>query len=95
MGCGCGWPAFYDCVDGAVDERPEYNDPLSSAPPKYGVEAVCKTCGGHLGHVIRGEGIGTPTDARHCINGAVLKYDASAEGQPDDVAQMAEELLGE
>jgi peptide-methionine (R)-S-oxide reductase len=95
MGCGCGWPAFYDCVDGAVDERPEYNDPLSSAPPKYGVEAVCKACGGHLGHVIRGEGLGTPTDARHCINGAVLKYDASAEGQPADVEQMPNELLGE
>ena len=45
--------------------------------------------------MIRGEGLGTPTDARHCINGAVLKYDASAEGQPDGVAQMPKELLGE
>jgi peptide methionine sulfoxide reductase MsrB len=23
VGCGCGWPAFYDCVAGAVDEVPD------------------------------------------------------------------------
>ena len=95
MGCGCGWPAFYDCVEGAVDERPEYNDPLSSAPTKYGVEAVCKACGGHLGHVIRGEGLGTPTDARHCINGAVLRYDAPPRGSRRTLSGDAAGIVGE
>ena len=86
--CGCGWPAFDDAVAGAVEERPEKNDPLSSSLPKYGVEAVCRSCGGHLGHVIRGEGL-TPTDARHCVNGVCLAYDGAVEA-PADVVNVVE-----
>ena len=35
-----------------------------------------------------GEGFGTPTDERHCVNGVCLRYDAATPGQPDDVARQ-------
>ena len=83
---GCGWPAFYDGVPGAIEERPD-DDGMR-------IEIVCKKCKGHLGHVFKNEGFPTPApadgsadSARHCVNGICLKYDASAV-QPDDVAQV-------
>jgi peptide-methionine (R)-S-oxide reductase len=36
------------------------------------VEVRCATCGSHLGHVFEGEGFGTPTDQRYCINSISL-----------------------
>ena len=72
---GCGWPAFYDGVPGAIEERPDSDGSR--------IEIVCSTCKGHLGHVFKGEGFPSPTDDRHCVNGICLRYDAEAE-QPDD-----------
>jgi peptide-methionine (R)-S-oxide reductase len=38
-------------------------------------EIVCAKCGGHLGHVFKGEGYDTPTDERHCVNSVSIKFD--------------------
>lgn len=65
---GCGWPAFYEAIPGAI----ELHDDTSLGMKR--TEMVCKQCGGHLGHVFKGEGFPTPTDERHCVNGVVLKF---------------------
>lgn len=64
----CGWPSFYDAKKGAVEFREDNN---------FGVkrtEVICANCGGHLGHVFEGEGFGTPTDQRFCINSLSLQF---------------------
>lgn len=73
---GCGWPAFYDGVPGAIEEKPD--------PDGSRIEIVCRACKGHLGHVFKNENFPTPTNERHCVNGVCLRYDPESE-QPDDV----------
>ncbi|KAF9202072.1 Peptide methionine sulfoxide reductase B2, chloroplastic [Haplosporangium sp. Z 27] len=62
----CGWCSFYDAIPGAVGRHPD--------PDGHRVEIVCNACGGHLGHVFKGEGFGNPTDERHCVNSISLKF---------------------
>ena len=83
---GCGWPAFYDGVPGAIEEVPD--------PDGSRIEIVCAKCKGHLGHVFKGEGFPSPTDERHCVNGISLRYDASLT-QPDDVQALKGLTLGD
>lgn len=66
---GCGWPAFYDEIPGALERHTDTSHGMKR------VEIVCKNCGGHLGHVFEGEGFKTPTDQRHCVNSVSIKFD--------------------
>ncbi|KAJ1450129.1 Mss4-like protein [Pelagophyceae sp. CCMP2097] len=76
---GCGWPAYYDGVPGAIKE-------IADSDGRR-IEIVCANCEGHLGHVFKGEGFPSPTDARHCVNGISLRYNAAGE-QPDDIKKI-------
>jgi peptide-methionine (R)-S-oxide reductase len=65
---GCGWPAFFDAIPGAVSRHEDHSMFTTRT------EITCTACGGHLGHVFKGEGFGTPTDERHCVNSVSLNF---------------------
>jgi len=64
----CGWPSFY---------QPTASDAVVLIEDRTmgmrRVEARCARCHSHLGHVFEGEGHGTPTDQRWCINSVSLR----------------------
>jgi len=65
---GCGWPAYFDNIPGAVTRHTDRTFGMERT------EIVCSKCGGHLGHVFKGEGYKTPTDERHCVNSVSMKF---------------------
>ncbi|CAH7671053.1 Mss4-like protein [Phakopsora pachyrhizi] len=69
---GCGWPAFFDAIPGAVSR----NEDRSFGTIR--TEITCTNCGGHLGHVFLNEGFRNPTNERHCVNSVSIKFNEKA-----------------
>jgi peptide-methionine (R)-S-oxide reductase len=66
-----GWPSFFDAVEGSIELHDDHSLGM------HRVEAVCATCGSHLGHLF--EDGPRPTGLRYCINSASLTLDESAD----------------
>lgn len=69
----CGWPAFEACFPDAVTETLDADG--------HRTEITCAHCGGHLGHVFRGEQL-TDTNTRHCVNSLSIKFNPEGEKSP-------------
>ena len=81
----CGWPSFYAPL---AEDRVEYIEDRSFGQMR--TEVRCANCGSHLGHVFEGEGYGTPTDLRYCINSISMTLQPQ-ESDPEETAQDSAE----
>ena len=66
----CGWPSFWTPL---AQDRVRLIEDTSLGMRR--TEVRCANCDSHLGHVFEGEGYGTPTDLRYCINSISLTFE--------------------
>ncbi len=64
----CGWPSFDDEIEGAVEKKRDLSHGMIRT------EIVCKSCGGHLGHLF--DDGPTKTTLRYCVNSVSIKFKA-------------------
>ncbi len=67
---GTGWPSFYQALENALVEDTDTTWGMAR------VEALCRRCGGHLGHVF--DDGPKPTGLRYCMNGLALNFTEQA-----------------
>jgi peptide-methionine (R)-S-oxide reductase len=78
----CGWPSFFTPLAGdRIIERTDRGLGMSRT------EVLCANCHSHLGHVFAGEGYGTPTDLRYCINSISLTFEEEPSAEEEPTAQ--------
>ena len=63
---GTGWPSFWKPLDNAVATRTDKSFGMAR------IEAHCRRCGGHLGHIF--DDGPPPTGLRYCMNGLSLAF---------------------
>lgn len=75
-----GWPSFSELKSNDAVELVD--------DTRYGmrrVEVVCKTCGGHLGHVFPDDS--SPTGQHYCVNSVCLTFIPSKKGEDEKPAK--------